>query len=56
MNEIYINSGKPIAALIEQSHFDDEPIIIPLTPKAQEAFNRRATLNRRGKIVNVEEN
>jgi len=39
---VHVNSTKPLAATVALSAFDDEPVLIPLTPQAQKAFNARA--------------
>lgn len=43
------NSRIP-AAMVGHSPFDDEKVLIPLTPAAQQFFNRRAVSNR--KLIN----
>ena len=43
---------KSLAAEVTQNIFDEEGCLLPLTPRVQEAWSRRAIRNRRGKIVN----
>jgi hypothetical protein len=39
---VHVNSEKPVAATVMQSPFDDEQVLIPLTPEVQKAWSKRA--------------
>jgi hypothetical protein len=48
----FTNSQKPVAAKVFQSIFDDESVIVPLTPEKQSEWSKAAKPNRRYKTLN----